>query len=140
MSSSDNALIEEYGLPAPSQQLTAETLAQLHVDPSELGVLIVDHGSRRAESNALLLEVARRFQQVTQLPLSSRRIWSWRNPRSLRPLQLLWPKAPRLSSCTRIFWHRAATGDAIFRNWLPTRRPVIRASSFWLPRHWACIR
>jgi sirohydrochlorin ferrochelatase len=37
-------------------------------DPA-LGVILVDHGSRRDESNALLLDVVRNFQQVTGLPI-----------------------------------------------------------------------
>jgi sirohydrochlorin ferrochelatase len=39
----------------------------LGVVPRELGVIIVDHGSRRSESNDLLLEVAAAFQHTTGL-------------------------------------------------------------------------
>lgn len=34
-----------------------------------LGVILVDHGSRREESNLLLLEVARQFAEATQMPI-----------------------------------------------------------------------
>lgn len=34
-----------------------------------LGVILVDHGSRREESNALLLDVVRQFTEVTGLPI-----------------------------------------------------------------------
>ena len=34
-----------------------------------LGVILVDHGSRRDESNALLLDVVREFQAATGLPI-----------------------------------------------------------------------
>jgi len=34
-----------------------------------LGVILVDHGSRREESNALLLEVVQHFAEATQLPI-----------------------------------------------------------------------
>jgi sirohydrochlorin ferrochelatase len=33
--------------------------------PHEVGIIVVDHGSMRAESNDMLLEVARMFQRVT---------------------------------------------------------------------------
>lgn len=33
--------------------------------PQEIGIVIVDHGSRRAESNDLLLEVAELFRQTS---------------------------------------------------------------------------
>lgn len=35
------------------------------MDPVETGVIIVDHGSRRAEANALLEEVARLYRERT---------------------------------------------------------------------------
>jgi sirohydrochlorin ferrochelatase len=35
------------------------------LDPREVGIIVVDHGSMRAESNEMLLEVARMFQRVT---------------------------------------------------------------------------
>lgn len=37
--------------------------------PEKVGVIVVDHGSRRAESNALLLEVVNMFQQDSNLPI-----------------------------------------------------------------------
>lgn len=33
--------------------------------PEKLGIVIVDHGSRRAESNDLLLEVVKQFQEAS---------------------------------------------------------------------------
>jgi sirohydrochlorin ferrochelatase len=38
-------------------------------DLAELGVILVDHGSRRDESNELLLEVARQFAVASGLPV-----------------------------------------------------------------------
>lgn len=45
------------------------TISQLGLDPERLGVVVVDHGSRRAESNDLLLEVASMFQRVSEMPI-----------------------------------------------------------------------
>ncbi len=39
--------------------------ANLNVKREELGVIVVDHGSRRAASNDMLLEVAAMFQRIT---------------------------------------------------------------------------
>lgn len=41
----------------------------LPVDTKELGVILVDHGSRRDESNELLVEVVRQFAAATGLPI-----------------------------------------------------------------------
>lgn len=41
----------------------------LGVDPDKLGVVIVDHGSKRDESNALLLKMVERFQALTGLAI-----------------------------------------------------------------------
>jgi sirohydrochlorin ferrochelatase len=41
----------------------------LPIDTRELGVILVDHGSRRDESNRLLLDVVREFTLATGLPL-----------------------------------------------------------------------
>jgi len=38
-------------------------------DQQQLGVIVVDHGSRRDESNLLLLDVVRQFAQATGLPI-----------------------------------------------------------------------
>ena len=46
-----------------------EQLEQLGLKPQEVGVVVVDHGSRREESNSLLLEVAAMFQRVSSLPI-----------------------------------------------------------------------
>jgi len=35
----------------------------------DVGVIVVDHGSRRAESNAMLLDVVAMFQRVTGYPI-----------------------------------------------------------------------
>ena len=43
----------------------AKKLTELSIEPKEVGVLIVDHGSRRAESNALLDDVAALFRRIT---------------------------------------------------------------------------
>lgn len=47
------------------QQLSDE----LGIDSRKLGVIVVDHGSRRAESNDLLLEVVALFERVSGMPL-----------------------------------------------------------------------
>lgn len=39
------------------------------VDPAQIGIIVVDHGSRRAESNEMLLEVAASFQRATGYPI-----------------------------------------------------------------------
>ena len=44
-------------------------LDQLGLEASKVGVVVVDHGSRRAESNELLLEVAAMFQRSSGLPI-----------------------------------------------------------------------
>jgi len=41
----------------------------LPTDTRELGVILVDHGSRRDESNRLLLEVVRKFADATGLSI-----------------------------------------------------------------------
>ncbi len=41
----------------------------LPIDTRELGVILVDHGSRRDESNRLLLDVVREFASATGLPV-----------------------------------------------------------------------
>lgn len=38
-------------------------------DMRELGVILVDHGSRRDESNELLVDVVRQFAAATRLPI-----------------------------------------------------------------------
>ncbi len=38
---------------------------QAAIQHQPLGVIVIDHGSRRPESNQLLLDVARAFQQIT---------------------------------------------------------------------------
>lgn len=42
---------------------------ELPIDTQNLGVILVDHGSRRAESNAMLLDVVRDFAAATGLPI-----------------------------------------------------------------------
>jgi len=49
--------------PSPSQPL------QLPIDTADLGVILVDHGSRREESNRLLLEVVAHFAASSGLPV-----------------------------------------------------------------------
>ena len=47
-----------------------ETLcAQLKIDVQELGIMVVDHGSRRDESNLALLDVVKVFQEATDYNL-----------------------------------------------------------------------
>jgi sirohydrochlorin ferrochelatase len=41
----------------------------LSADRRDLGVILVDHGSRRKESNALLLDVVEHFAAATGLPI-----------------------------------------------------------------------
>lgn len=41
----------------------------LQLDPERVGVVVVDHGSRRAESNELLNEVVAMFLRVSRLPI-----------------------------------------------------------------------
>lgn len=42
---------------------------ELRLDPERVGVVVVDHGSRRAASNALLDDVAAMFQRVSGMPI-----------------------------------------------------------------------
>jgi sirohydrochlorin ferrochelatase len=44
-----------------------DTLSNAH--PQPLGVIVVDHGSRREESNELLMDVVRRLAEATGLPI-----------------------------------------------------------------------
>jgi len=46
-----------------------ERLVRLGLAPDRLGVILVDHGSRRRESNALLLQIVEFFKRETGLPL-----------------------------------------------------------------------
>ncbi|QDV72343.1 CbiX/SirB N-terminal domain-containing protein [Botrimarina mediterranea] len=41
----------------------------LRLDPAKVGVVVVDHGSRRTESNELLHDVAALFERVSQMPI-----------------------------------------------------------------------
>ena len=50
-------------------RFSPDSLVSLGYDPRTLGIVIVDHGSRRAESNELLLEVVAQFQRITGLPI-----------------------------------------------------------------------
>lgn len=43
--------------------------AAIGLSPEKVGIVVVDHGSRREESNALLHEVAAMFQQGAKLPI-----------------------------------------------------------------------
>jgi sirohydrochlorin ferrochelatase len=43
--------------------------ADLTVDRATLGVILVDHGSRRGESNELLVEIVRQFAEASGLPI-----------------------------------------------------------------------
>jgi sirohydrochlorin ferrochelatase len=47
----------------------ASELLQLPFDSASLGVILVDHGSRREESNRLLLEVVANFATMSGLPI-----------------------------------------------------------------------
>ncbi len=49
--------------------LTPEVFAGLGLRVEDVGIVIVDHGSRRAESNELLLRVVELFRETTGLPL-----------------------------------------------------------------------
>jgi sirohydrochlorin ferrochelatase len=49
--------------------LRRETLQRLGLSADEVGVILVDHGSRRDESNRLLDQVAAQFRQATGLPI-----------------------------------------------------------------------
>lgn len=40
-------------------------MPQRVLDPNQLGIIIVDHGSRRDESNRMLLEVVEMFRRLT---------------------------------------------------------------------------
>lgn len=42
---------------------------ELQISSEQVGVLLIDHGSRREESNQLLHQVAKLFQQETQYPI-----------------------------------------------------------------------
>lgn len=53
-------------------QLSSDIYAQLakrNVQPAEVGVVIVDHGSRREESNAMLLQVVEVFRRRTNFSI-----------------------------------------------------------------------
>ena len=41
----------------------------LPLDTRQLGVILVDHGSRRGESNDMLLDVVQQFAAATELPI-----------------------------------------------------------------------
>jgi sirohydrochlorin ferrochelatase len=41
----------------------------IELDDPHLGVILVDHGSRREESNAMLLDVVRNFAEATRLAI-----------------------------------------------------------------------
>src|SRR5215212_2432826 len=47
----------------------AETFEIPQVERGQLAVIVVDHGSRREESNALLLDVVRSFVDAMQMPI-----------------------------------------------------------------------
>jgi sirohydrochlorin ferrochelatase len=47
----------------------AETFEIPQIERGQLGVIVVDHGSRRDESNAMLLDVVRSFVDATQMPI-----------------------------------------------------------------------
>lgn len=42
---------------------------ELRLEPAKVGVVVVDHGSRRDESNELLHEVVALFQRVSGMPI-----------------------------------------------------------------------
>ena len=44
---------------------SSSLVEELGLDPGSLGIVIVDHGSRRTESNELLLEVVALFRETT---------------------------------------------------------------------------
>lgn len=49
----------------PSNSNLGEALKALEIRDTELGIIVVDHGSRRSESNEALLDVVRVFRQHT---------------------------------------------------------------------------
>lgn len=49
--------------------LTNRLQKELALDTNKLGVVVVDHGSRRAESNELLKEVVALFERVSGMPI-----------------------------------------------------------------------
>jgi sirohydrochlorin ferrochelatase len=56
-------------MPPQSTRMPLELPLQLPIDTASLGVILVDHGSRRGESNELLLEVVGEFAAATGLPI-----------------------------------------------------------------------
>ncbi len=56
-------------VPDPANTLSPVTLGMLGLTADAVGIVIVDHGSRRRESNDLLLQVADMFRQFTGLPI-----------------------------------------------------------------------
>jgi sirohydrochlorin ferrochelatase len=65
---------DQHATPSVSASLRAtdlhpDRLAALGLDSATVGVVIVDHGSRRNESNELLLQVAALFRQTTALKI-----------------------------------------------------------------------
>lgn len=53
----------------PSSDLNRRLLDDFNLDPKKTAIIIVDHGSRRAESNDLLLEVVAMFRRVSGLSI-----------------------------------------------------------------------
>ena len=62
------SIVQSNGWGSPAD-LRPAGLAALGLAAESVGVVIVDHGSRRTESNDLLLQVAALFRQTTGLPI-----------------------------------------------------------------------
>ncbi len=70
MSDPDSSLSAADPLPAVAlPSLDPALLSQLGLEGSKVGIVIVDHGSRRPESNELLLQVVELFRTTTRLPI-----------------------------------------------------------------------
>jgi len=66
----DGALMQSNMQNIQNPKSKIESLAAAHgCHVDEVAAIIVDHGSRRDDSNQLLLEVARHFEQVGLLPI-----------------------------------------------------------------------
>jgi len=55
-------------LSSPSN-ITVQGIWPAKVDPIQLGIILIDHGSRRDDSNLYVHELAARYQQQTKAPI-----------------------------------------------------------------------
>ena len=108
-----------------------DMISQLGVAHDKVAVILVDHGSRRAESNSLLLDVVNAFRQQGK--------WAIVEPAHM---ELAEPSiATAFSRCVELgaefviifpyFLAQGATGAKIFRGSLPRRRVLTQQFGIW---------